>query len=47
MDRTTLNRRNLLQLTGASALALGAGSIITTSTAKAQTMTTEWDKTFP
>ncbi|MDO5620279.1 MAG: alpha/beta hydrolase [Paracoccus sp. (in: a-proteobacteria)] len=40
-----LNRRSLLQLTSATALMLGAP--LTLSTAKAQTMTTEWDKVFP
>ncbi len=40
-------RRALLKMTGASVAAIGVASIITTSTAKAQTMTDEWDKVFP
>ncbi|MFD1880820.1 alpha/beta hydrolase [Paracoccus pacificus] len=44
--RATLNRRALLKMTGASVAAIGAASIIT-PTAKAQTMTDDWDKVFP
>ena len=43
---TTLNRRALLKMTGASVAAIGAASIIT-PTAKAQSMTDDWDKVFP
>lgn len=42
-----LHRRELLKLTGAGIAAFGAASIIASSNAKAQTMTNEWDKTFP
>ncbi|MDO5614081.1 MAG: alpha/beta hydrolase, partial [Paracoccus sp. (in: a-proteobacteria)] len=47
MDRTTLNRRSLLQLGTASAVALAAVNVLPPTTAKAQAMTTEWDKVFP
>lgn len=40
-------RRGFLKLTGAGVAALGATSLFTPSTAKAQTMSNEWDKTFP
>ncbi len=43
----TIGRRNLLKLTGASVAAIGAASMFTTASARAQTMTTEWDKVFP
>lgn len=46
-EPANLNRRALLQITGASAAAFGMASILTTSTAKAQTMTQDWDKVFP
>ena len=48
-DRQTagLDRRNMLKLIGAGIAALGAASTFNASTAKAQTMTDEWDKTFP
>ena len=42
-----LGRRDLLKLTGASVAALGAGSLFTTSNAKAQSMSNGWDKVFP
>ncbi|NIJ67375.1 hypothetical protein FHR20_004359 [Sphingomonas leidyi] len=47
-----VGRRALLKLTGAGAAALTAGSLFNISNAEArtmetQTMTTEWDKTFP
>lgn len=42
-----LDRRDVLKLTGAGAAALGTLSLLLPSTAKAQTMTNEWDKTFP
>lgn len=45
--RATLNRRTLLKMTGASVAAIGAASILITPTAKAQTMTNDWDKVFP
>lgn len=44
---TELGRRALLKLGTAGAVALGMTSLITLSTAKAQTMTNDWDKTFP
>ncbi|MCQ4633988.1 alpha/beta hydrolase [Shinella sp. CPCC 100929] len=43
----TIGRRNLLKLTGASVAAIGAASMFTTASARAQNMTTEWDKVFP
>jgi fermentation-respiration switch protein FrsA (DUF1100 family) len=42
-----LGRRDLLKLTGAGIAAVGAGALFNPSTAEAQTMTQEWDKTFP
>ncbi|WP_420472390.1 alpha/beta hydrolase [Brevundimonas sp. FT23042] len=42
-----LGRRDLLTLGGVGVSALAAAALITPDTAKAQTMTTEWDKTFP
>ncbi|WP_433942302.1 alpha/beta hydrolase [Brevundimonas diminuta] len=42
-----MDRRDLLALTGVGATALVAASLISPDTAKAQSMTTEWDKTFP
>lgn len=43
----TLGRRAMLKMTGAGIAAVGAASAIKTSTARAQTMTEEWDKVFP
>lgn len=43
----TLGRRAMLKMTGAGVAAIGMASMINISTAKAQTMTEEWDKTFP
>ena len=40
-------RRDLLKLTGAGVAAIGAASLLNTSTAEAQTMSNEWDKVFP
>ncbi|WP_319411594.1 alpha/beta hydrolase [uncultured Cohaesibacter sp.] len=40
-------RRDLLKFAGASVAILGASSIFNISDAKAQTMTKDWDKTFP
>nr|WP_315054375.1 alpha/beta hydrolase [uncultured Brevundimonas sp.] len=42
-----MGRRDLVALTGVGVTALAAASLTTAQTAKAQTMTTEWDKTFP
>lgn len=42
-----LGRRKLLITAGAGAAALGAMSIIDLPAAKAQNMTSDWDKTFP
>ena len=42
-----VDRRALMKLTGAGMTALAAGPLFTTSNAEAQTMTNEWDKTFP
>lgn len=42
-----LDRRGLLTLTGAAAVALGIPTIFTPSRAEAQTMTQQWDKVFP
>lgn len=47
MNRTEINRRSLMKLSGAGVAALGMASMVTTSPAKAQTMSNEWDKTFP
>ena len=40
-------RRDLLKLTGAGVVAFSAGSLLNTSTAKAQAMSDQWDKSFP
>ncbi|MEE8659399.1 hypothetical protein CGLAMM_09475 [Acetobacteraceae bacterium EV16G] len=40
-------RRNLLRLSGVSAAALGAASLLPTPNAEAHTMTNDWDKVFP
>ena len=40
-------RRDVLKLTAAAFTALGEASIFNSSQAKAQTMSNEWDKTFP
>lgn len=40
-------RRNLLKMTGVGVAALSAAALFNTSNAKAQTMSDEWDKTFP
>jgi fermentation-respiration switch protein FrsA (DUF1100 family) len=42
-----LGRRDLLKLTGAGIAALGAGSLLNASNAKAQGMSNGWDKVFP
>ncbi|WP_457093738.1 alpha/beta hydrolase [Microvirga sp. P5_D2] len=42
-----LGRRDLLKLTGAGVAAIGAGSFFNTSNAKAQNVSTGWDKVFP
>ena len=42
-----VGRRYLLKGTGAGMAALALGPLITISNAEAQTMTSEWDKTFP
>ena len=47
MTRNDLNRRSLMKLSGASVAALGMASMFTTSSAKAQTMSDNWDQTFP
>jgi fermentation-respiration switch protein FrsA (DUF1100 family) len=44
---TRMDRRALMKLTAASVAALGAASLFNTSNAKAQSMSNEWDKTFP
>ena len=41
------DRRDLMKLSAAGATALVAGSLLDTPDAKAQTMTKDWDKTFP
>lgn len=46
-DEPDAGRRNLLMMTGAGAAVLGVASIFNTSSAKAQNMTSEWDKVFP
>lgn len=43
----SLGRRDLIRFTGAGAAAVALSSVSTPANAKAQTMTTEWDKTFP
>lgn len=40
-------RRQILKLSAASIAAYGAASLLPSSTAKAQNMTQDWDKTFP
>ena len=45
--RLTLDRRNILKMTGVGIAALGAGSLLDISNAKAQNMSEEWDKVFP
>lgn len=45
--RSGLPRRDILKLTGAGVAALSAASLFSISSAKAQTMTDEWDKVFP
>ncbi|WGM47837.1 hypothetical protein KOAAANKH_02722 [Brevundimonas sp. NIBR10] len=42
-----MDRRGLMKLTGAGVTALAAASLLPTSDAKAQTMTSDWDKVFP
>jgi fermentation-respiration switch protein FrsA (DUF1100 family) len=42
-----VGRRNLLKLTGASVVALGAASLHNISRSEAQNMSDEWDKVFP
>ncbi|KQT02791.1 alpha/beta hydrolase [Rhizobium sp. Leaf386] len=42
-----VERRNLLKVTGAGVVALGAVSMLNTSKAEAQNMSDEWDKVFP
>lgn len=44
---TSIDRRNLMKLTGASAVAVGVMPLLNTSNAEAQTMSEEWDKVFP
>jgi len=46
-DPAAPDRRHFLALTGAGIAAIGAASIAIPSKAQAQTMTDEWDKTFP
>jgi fermentation-respiration switch protein FrsA (DUF1100 family) len=46
-DRHGLDRRNLIKLTGVTAIAAGIPSIFPSNEVKAQTMTQEWDKVFP
>ena len=41
------NRRTLLKMGGATVASIGMAGFINTTTAKAQTMTNDWDKTFP
>lgn len=45
--RTRVDRRALMKLTSTGTAALAAGPLFNLSNAKAQTMTNEWDKTFP
>lgn len=42
-----IDRRDLIKLSGAGATALALGFLPTLSNAETQTMTNEWDKTFP
>ena len=42
-----MDRRDLIKLTGAGVTALAAASLLPTFNAKAQTMTSDWDKVFP
>lgn len=42
-----MDRRGLMKLTGAGVTALAAASLLPISNAKAQTMTSDWDKVFP
>lgn len=42
-----IRRRELMKLTGAGAAILAAASLFRTSNAKAQSMSTDWDKVFP
>ena len=42
-----LRRRELLKLSSAGVAALGAGALFNLSNAEAQTMSSDWDKTFP
>ena len=44
---THMDRRALMKLTGAGAATLAAASLFKTPNAEAQTMSNEWDKTFP
>ncbi len=46
VTKLNLNRRKLLITGSATAIATGAASIFLTSKAEAQTMITDWDKTF-
>ena len=46
-DEPDNGRRNLLKLTGVGIAAVGAGALFNTTNAEAQTMSEEWDKTFP
>jgi hypothetical protein len=42
-----MDRRGLMKLTGAGVTALAVASLLPTLNAKAQTMTSDWDKVFP
>lgn len=42
-----MDRRGLMKLTGAGVTALAVASLLPTPDAKAQTMTSDWDKVFP
>ncbi|QEL21987.1 alpha/beta hydrolase [Bosea sp. F3-2] len=44
---TDIGRRDLMKLTGAGVATLAAASLFKISNAKAQSMSTDWDKTFP
>lgn len=46
-DGQGVERRDLLKLSAATLAAIGTSSFFHTLTAKAQTMSTDWDKTFP